>query len=106
MLIYELDDPQTNKLVTIVDKLKTDLDNGKLTGQWTVDQLLNHLQKYDIVDIDVTDLYDMIKKPPMNKLISNIQGDKIVWKGTETVPGEVTDKNEKVVKQMAKNALK
>jgi hypothetical protein len=106
MLIVEFDNPETTKLVAIVDQLKNDLDNGKIVGEWNVDQLLKYFQKYDIVDIDITDLYDLIKKPPMNKVIANIQGDKIVWKGTESVPGEVTDKNEKVVQQMAKNALK
>jgi hypothetical protein len=105
MFIFELDDPEINKLVAITDQLKDELDSGQIAGEWNVDQLLNYFNDYDII-VDVTDLYDMIKKPPLNKVIANIQGDKVVWKGSETVPGQVTDKNEKVVQQMAKHALK
>lgn len=105
MFIFELDDPEINKLVAITDQLKDELESGQIAGEWNVDQLLNYFNDYDII-VDVTDLYDMIKKPPLNKVIANIQGDKVVWKGSETVPGQVTDKNEKVVQQMAKHALK
>lgn len=105
MFIFELDDPEITKFVTLADQLKDSLDNGEIAGEWDVDQLLNYFQDYDII-VDITDLYELIKKPPLNKVIANIQGDKVIWKGSETVPGKVTDKNEKVVQQMAKHALK
>lgn len=103
MYLYEFDDPYVTKIIAISDQLKTDFDNGEIAGEWTVDQLLQYFQQYDII-LDVNDLYDMIKKPPMNKVIANIQGDKIVWKGDESVPGEVTSQNEKTVQQMASRA--
>lgn len=105
MFIFELDDPEITKFIAVTDQLKDGLDNGELAGEWDVDQLLNYFNAYDII-VDVTDLYELIKKPPLNKVIANIQGDKVIWKGSETVPGQVTDKNEKVVQQMAKHALK
>ena len=105
MFLFELDDPQINKLVAISDQLKDEIESGQIAGEYNVDQLLNYFKNYDII-LDVKDLYSMIKKPPLNKVVANIQGDKVVWKGSESVPGEVTDKNEKVVQQMAKNALK
>jgi hypothetical protein len=101
--------PKITRLVTVVDQLKTDLDTGKIKSEWTVDQLLNYFRKYDII-IDKTDLYKMIKKPPLKNVISNIQGDKIVFKGqagkTPVVEPTTPDDQKKIVAQMAKNTLK
>jgi hypothetical protein len=102
-------DPKITRLVTIVDQLKTDVDNGKMKSDWTVDQLLSYFRKYDII-IDKNDLYKMIKKPPLKNAISNIQGDKVIFKGQESEKAEVepttTDDQKKIVAQMAKNTLK
>jgi hypothetical protein len=49
----------------------------------------------------------MIQKPPLNMLISNIQGDDIVFKGEEADtanPGET--QSQEVVNQMAQSAMK
>jgi hypothetical protein len=51
----------------------------------------------------------MIQKPPLNMLISNIQGDDIVFKGEETGtdtqnPDET--QSQEVVNQMAQSAMK
>jgi hypothetical protein len=101
--------PKITRLVTVVDQLKTDLDTGKIKSEWTVDQLLNYFRKYDII-IDKTDLYKMIKKPPLKNVISNIQGDKIVFKGQDSevpvIKSTTPDDQKKIVAQMAKNTLK
>jgi hypothetical protein len=50
----------------------------------------------------------MIKGPPLNKYISNIQGDKVIFKGqadTTATPDE-KDKNQEIVKSMANKAMK
>jgi hypothetical protein len=102
-------DPKITRLVTIVNQLKTDVDNGKMKSDWTVDQLLNYFRKYDII-IDKNDLYKMIKKPPLKNAISNIQGDKVVFKGQEgetpDIESTTPDDQKKIVAQMAKNTLK
>jgi hypothetical protein len=102
-------DPKITRLVTIVDQLKTDVDNGKMKSDWTVDQLLSYFRKYDII-IDKNDLYKMIKKPPLKNAISNIQGDKVVFKGQEgetpDIESTTPDDQKKIVAQMAKNTLK
>lgn len=107
MRLYELEDPNSlvNKIIVVTDQLKTDLDNGDVSPDWTVQDLLQYFQNYDVI-LDKTDLYNMIQKPPLNKVINNIEGDQVVFKGlempdTENAPGE----NEKVVQQMAQNAL-
>jgi hypothetical protein len=52
----------------------------------------------------------MIKKPPLQNIISNIQGDTVIFKGHEPAPVTPTmpdqENNQKVVAQMAQNAMK
>jgi len=103
MFLFELQSPLIPKITVVVDQLKTELDDGELTGEFTVDNLLQYLQQYDIV-VDKKDLYNMIKYPPMNKLISNIQADKVIFKGQEEVDSD-PNKSQEIVKSMAKNAL-
>jgi len=107
MLLFEFDDPQDSNLVVAVDRLAHDLDSGKIVDEWTVEQLLNYLEEYDII-LDVSDILKLYKKPPMKKVISNIQGDKVVWRSDNmpTDSGNPTDSNEKTVKQMADRANK
>jgi hypothetical protein len=107
MLLYEFDsDPLTVKLVTVMNQLKSDVDSGKIQDNWNVDQLLDYLQNYDIA-LDKLDLYNMIKNPPLNKVISNIQGDRVIFKGQsgDEPSGDETE-NQKVVQQMASDAMK
>jgi hypothetical protein len=104
MFLFELRDPLIPKITVVVDQLKTELDGGELTGEFTVDNLLQYLQQYDII-VDKNDLYNMIKYPPMNRLISNIQADKVIFKGQEEVTPD-TDKSQDIVKSMAKDAAK
>lgn len=106
MRLYEFADPIVTRLVAITDQLKTDLENNEVGPEMTTDQLLDYFAKYDIV-VDVTDLYNMIQKPPLKNVISNIQGDNVVFKGYET-PNEVEPQNDsdKVVAQMANKANK
>ena len=106
MLLYELDgpDPLLAKIITVSDQLKSLVDKGS-AKDWTLDQLLAYFQKYD-VSLDKKDLYSMIKKPPLKDVITNIQGDKVIFKGTEDPVAPEQDDSQKVVKQMASQAMK
>lgn len=106
MLLYELDgpDPLLAKIITVSDQLKSLVDKGS-TKDWTLDQLLAYFQKYD-VSLDKKDLYSMIKKPPLKDVITNIQGDKVIFKGAEDPVAPEQDDSQKVVKQMASKAMK
>lgn len=100
------DNPLVTKLVAITDQLKSDIDKKKIKNQMSVRGFIKYLSDYDIV-IDKNDLYTMVKKAPLSKFISNIEDDKIVFKGQEkSKKPEDTDKNKEVVKQMAKSAQK
>jgi len=108
MYLFEFDEtePLVGKIVAATGQLKNDLDRGKINN-WNVDQLLDYFQKFDII-LDPTDLYSMIQKHPLKSVISNIQGDKVTFKGQEqgaNVDMPATD-DKKIVKQMAKKALK
>lgn len=106
MRLFEFDgpDPLLIKIVTVSDQLKTLVDKGA-AKDWSLDQLISYFQKYD-VSLDKKDMYNMIKKPPLKDIISNIQGDKVIFKGEEPIASPDADENQKVVKSMADKAMK
>ena len=88
-----------------MSQLTSDIDSGKEHPDWTVQELLNYLKNNEII-IDKSDLYSMVKNPPLNSKISNIKGDQVIFKGHETPEPDSEDEQKKVVKQMANSALK
>ena len=109
MFLFEFDQDSAlvSKIVALTNQLEQDLDDGKIGTDYTVDQLLDYFQDYDVI-LDVQDLYNMIKVPPLKTVIKNIQGDKVVFVGQEeSSPNydapESDDK--KTVAQMAKRAM-
>jgi hypothetical protein len=109
MLLYELDIPKSLlvKLVAITSQLKSEIDQGKQKEEWTVGELLALYRANGII-LDQSDLYDMIKEPPLNKTISNIQGSLVKFKGHGD-GGDVDaagQDSKDTVKKMAKDAMK
>lgn len=107
MRLFEFDSGSGSaiaKIVIAADQLKDEAKAGKLKD-WDVDKLLNYFQDYDII-LDRTDLYDMIKRPPLKSLIKNIKGDEVVWTGQEETATPEPTETEKTIQQMAKKALK
>ena len=106
MRLYEFagPDPMVTKLVAVGDQLKSDLEKGEADPNMSVPDFLQYLKKYDII-YDKTDLYDMIKQLPLKNLISNIQGDKIVFNGFGTPEAPPEEESKKVVAGMAKHAV-
>jgi hypothetical protein len=108
MRLFEFDDDNVTvaKIVALTNQLKNDLDKGKIGDDYTVDQLLDYFQYYDII-LDVNDLYNMIQTPPLKDLIKNIQGDHVIFKGQkeDTVDKPPAPDSKKTVAKMAKRAL-
>jgi alcohol dehydrogenase class IV len=108
MFLFELDGPGplSAKLIVAINQLKSDVDNGEVDpNNYSTEQFLSYLQEYDIV-LGVTDLYDMIKNPPLNTVIANIQGDKVVFKGHDETPKNPDQsQSQQVVQQMAQSAM-
>lgn len=108
--IFENQRDRENALVTkiaaITNQLKQDVEDGSVPEEYTVDNLLDYFRSYDVI-LDVTDLYNMIKIPPLKNLISNIQGDDVIFKGQDSNDLEQPeDESKKIVAQMAKSAMK
>jgi hypothetical protein len=108
MFLFELDgpDPLSAKLIVAINQLKSDIDNGQIDpNNYSTDQFLSYLQEYDIV-LDITDLYDMIKNPPLNTVIKNIQGDSVIFKGhDDEMQNPDQTQNQEIVGQMAQSAM-
>lgn len=106
--LYDSDKDIAEKIVVISDQLKSDYENKKIKKPWTLSELLGYFSKFGVT-LDKTDLYSMIKNPPLKNVIKNIQGDKVVFKGDKTeknaLPPETSDQK-KTVAKMAKHALK
>lgn len=107
MRLFELSNPNPLlvRLVAVTSQLTSDIDSGVEHSDWTVDELLQYYKDNDII-LAKDDLYDMIKKPPLKNKISNIQGDKVIFKGQETPVEPDEDENKKVIDQMAHKAMK
>ena len=110
MFLFEFDQSGAlvAKIVALTNQLEQDLEDGKIGTDYTVDQLLDYFQKYDVI-LDVNDLYNMIKVPPLKNIIKNIQGDKVVFVGQEETSQKYNapaGDNKKTVAQMAKRAMK
>lgn len=111
MLLYELDLPKPLlvKLVAITSQLNSEIAQGNEKEDWTVGEFLSYLKAEGII-IDRSDLYDIIKTPPLDNLIKNIKDNKIIFKGSKATSldtaGSSKDDSQKIVKQMAKDALK
>lgn len=110
MLLLEFDQDKAfvSKIVALANQLQQEKKDGKIGKHFTVDQLLDYFQDYDVI-LDTDDLYNMIKVPPLKDVIKNIQGKRVVFKGDKEKKVEMPDKaedNKKVVKKMAKKAMK
>jgi hypothetical protein len=106
---FDQDSAQVAKIVALTSQLKDDVDTGQINpDEYTLEDLLQYFQEYDII-LDKTDLYNMIKVNPLKSVISNIQGDKVVFNGHDSAPDseeQPEDDGKKTVAKMAQSAMK
>ena len=109
MFLFELDspDPDTVRLVAVINQLKDSIDQGQEKSDWTEEEFLSYLSDFGL-NLSVDSLYDMIKKPPLNKVISNIQAGNIVFvgQGSGVQPNQDPQQSQQVVNNMAHDAMK
>lgn len=113
MRLFELaTDPQLIRLIAAADQLKTALNTGQIKQNITVNQLKDFFKEVTDGQLILSndDLYAMIQKKPLNSIISNIQGDEVVFKGLtptqKTEPPPPPEQSKEVVDKMAQNAMK
>lgn len=107
MKLFEFanDDPLRVKLVSVVSQLKSNLEDKKFAEPMSTEALLDLLKQNEI-DIDPSDIYDLIKKDPLVNIIKDIEDDQVIFKGQdspEAMPDET--ENEKIRQQMANKTL-
>lgn len=103
MKLFEFanDDPLRVKLVSVVSQLKSNIEDSKNAEPMSTEALLDLLKQNDI-DIDPSDIYDLIKKDPLVNIIQDIEDDTVIFKGQQGPVGEPDEtENEKTLKQMA-----
>jgi len=117
MFLFELDQnsAKITKIIALTSQLKDDIDNGEGDPEnFTVDDLLEYFQLYDVI-LDRSDLYNMIKVNPLKSLVSDIKGNRVIFKGYEDdsdsesedeTDDQPEDEAKKTVEKMAKSALK
>ena len=112
MLLFEFDQKQDSamvaQIVALTNQLEHEIDDGEIDpDNYSVDDLLDYFQQYDII-LDVDDLYNMVQVPPLKDVITNIKGDKVIFKGysDKTTVDEPEGEDKKTVAKMAKHALK
>ena len=99
------EDAQAASIIAVSNQLQQHVEDGKIDpDNFTVDNLLDLFQNHNII-LDVQDLYSMIDQPLLKGIISNIQGDKVVFKGNEPISmdNDKSDSDQTVAK-MAKSA--
>ena len=114
MRLNEFVEPAEDKalaasIIAVSNHLQQQVETGEINpDNYTVDDLLDLFQSQDII-LDVQDLYTMLDKPSLKGIISNIEGDKVVFKGEEPISmdsDEQPDDSQKVVANMANSAMK
>jgi hypothetical protein len=110
MYLYELDnDPKLIKLIAATDQLRTALERNEITQNWSLDKLMTYFRKFDLV-LSPSDLYSMIQSKPLKNVVSNIEGDQVIFKGLEPAAPPVEspppEQSKEVVAKMAQSAMK
>lgn len=106
MFLFELEDPEVVKFAAVVSQLKSEIDDARIdTNNYTKDDLLDYFANNDI-HLDITDVYDMLQQPPLDTLVKNIQGNKVIFVGQDdATENPDQSQSQQVVQQMAKSAM-
>lgn len=110
MYLFEFSQDETqSEIIAAVDSLHQDLRKGKITQNWSVDQLLTHFKKYGVPNLSVKQIDNMIANGILKPVIRNRAGHNVEFKGLPQVAAPEPpspEKSKEVVSKMAKHALK
>lgn len=109
MLVREfIDNPDALKLAAIGQFLLKRAGDTAAVKPMSTDAFIK-IARDNGINMDRERLLTMAQREPLSNVISNIQGDQIIWKGSETTTssGETMsiDQARKKVDQMAKRAI-
>ncbi len=109
MLIREFQDPDATKLAAIGQFLLKRAQDTDAVKPMSVDAFVK-IARENGINMTADRFKLLASQQPLNNIIDNIQGDEIIWKGTQT-PGTAggekmsVDQARKTVNQMAKRAI-
>jgi hypothetical protein len=108
MLIREFQDPDAIKLAAIGQFLLKRAEDTASVKPMNVDSFIK-IAKENGINLDRERLMAMSQTEPLSNIITDIQGDSIIWKGAQPVTpdGETmsVDQARRKVNQMAKRAI-
>lgn len=104
---FEQDDPLRVATTAVLSQIKSDIEDSAYKGKFTVKALLNKLSNNG-VKISHAQLLELVKEEPWSNLISNVKGDKVMFKGDpdENSGSEEPDDTSSTMDKMAKRAAK
>lgn len=108
MLIFEVEDPGTQKLVALSQFLLGRADDTTAKKQISTNAFMD-LAKSLGVNVTETNIGDMISKPPLSNILEPFEPNSGVVRfrgNTETTTGMTVDKARDVVDQNAKDAMR
>jgi hypothetical protein len=104
-----VDDPKLIKLIAATDQLRILLKKGEIKKNWTLGKLLSYFRRFDLV-FSPEDIYSMIEQKPLKNVVSNVQGDEVIFKGLEpkkpAAEAPPPEQSKDIVSKMAKHARK
>ena len=109
MYLFEFSDQELLvNIVSATDQLKQAIKRGDINSNWTLDQLLDYFNSFDVV-LSNRDIYNMIQVDPLKSVISDVKGQEVVFKGLPQQPKTPEmpspEQSKEVVAKMAKKAL-
>jgi hypothetical protein len=104
MRFFEFVDPTTTRLAVLSDHLKSLVDDGEIQDDWTADDLIEFLRDNGFTT-GKPDIYDIAKKSALNSVLT-INNDMVQFKGHNDQAEADPSQSQKVVQQMAKDAMK
>jgi hypothetical protein len=87
---FDQDDPLRVATTAALSHAKAEIEDTAYKGKYTLDTLQQELEKYD-VRLSKAQMIELAKQEPWKNLISNISGEKVVFKGD---PDEHSDNEE------------
>ena len=103
---FDKDDPLRVGTTAVLSRIKSDIEDTNYKGDFKVKTLLNMLRDNG-VNLTHQQLIEIVKKEPWSNLISNIKGDRVVFRGSPSSDSDsLEDKGEDTVKRMAKRSEK
>jgi len=107
MLIREFQDPNTVRLVALAKFLRGRAQDTQSVKPTSVDTFIGIARDMGI-DFTAERLQTLVTKDPLRNIIANIEGNNIIWKGSEetVAPTMGVDQARDTVDRMAKRAAK